>query len=214
MGCDIHAFVEFFSKQESAKNDSCFVDCFADELSFGRDYVLFGFLAGVRHMCPVLVAPRGIPKDPNLSYPASSRYFLDVIDDTESSRIIYRTNSISRNDAEEYVSKGVSRYVDADRKRIVEPGFHTPTWLTLDELIEIRKLYLIEIVQHYSDLSGKKRKELADFIQKKDARTLMKYAFPPHENAKFYATICTMQAIERSSESDDVSSRLVCWFDS
>lgn len=214
MGCDIHAFVEYFSKQESTKNDSCFVDCFADELSFGRDYVLFGLLAGVRHNCSVIVMPRGVPKDPHMSFSANRRYFLDVVDDTDTSRVVYRTNSITRSEADEYVSKGVSRYVDTGRTKIVEPGFHTPTWLTLDELIEIRKLYLIEIVQHYSDLSSKARKDLVEFLRNKDAKILMKYAFPPHDNNKFYATLCTMQALERSSETEDVTTRLVCWFDS
>lgn len=214
MGCDIHAFVEYFSTQDSVKNDSCFVDCYANELSFGRDYVLFGFLAGVRHPCQVIVPPRGVPKDPEMSYSASSRYFLNVVDDTDTARVVYRTNSVTRTEAESYVNTGASRYVDSNKKKIIEPGFHTPTWLSLGELIEIRKLYLIEIVQYYSHLPSKKRKELVEFLHKKDAQTLMKYAFPPHDNNKFYATLCTMQALERSSENEDVTTRLVCWFDS
>jgi hypothetical protein len=214
MGCDIHAFIELYSKQENAKHDSCFVDCFAEEVSFGRDYVLFGMLAGVRHHVPPVISPRGLPIDPKMSHQADSRYHITVLDSPSPEDIFMRFNCISRERAELYVNSGSTQYSDHTKARIIDPGWHTPTWLTLDELIELRKHYLIEVIEYYSDVSGKKRKELVNFIKGKDAKTLMRYSFPPHENVKFYAALCTMQALERASHSGDTTTRLVIWFDS
>lgn len=217
MGCDIHAFIETFSKQENAKNDMCYVDCFSGEVSFGRDYVLFGMLAGVRHSIPPVFRPRGIPNNPCLSDIAANRYFMKVLDSSTPNNSLLNvtgSNCISREGAEVYVSEGTTTYTDDSNSSIIDPSWHTPTWLTLDELLEVRKVYLIEIVQYYSKLSGKKIKELVSFLQSKDAKTLMRYSFPPYENTKFYATLCAMLALERSSDDNDIQSRLVCWFDS
>lgn len=211
MGCDIHAFIETFSKQESLTNDSCFVDCYSSEISFGRDYILFGLIAGVRHNA--IISPRGIPTNPSMSYTTSNKYFLRVVDLPED-EVSCRNNCVARMKAEEYVKQGSSQYTDDSKNKIIGPDWHTPTWLTLDELIQIRKIYLLETIQYYSNLSGKKIKELVDFIESKEPRLLMRYAFPPHENSKFYATLCAMQALERTSDENDVQSRLVCWFDS
>lgn len=214
MGCDIHAFIELYSKQEYAKHDACFVDCFAEEVSFGRDYVLFGLLAGVRHHAHPVISPRGLPNDPKMSHQADSRYHMTVLDCPNPEDVFMGFNCISRERAEVYVNSGSTHYSDDKKNRIVDPAWHTPTWLTLDELIELRKIYLIEVIEHYSDLCGKNRKELINFVKSKDARALMRYSFPPHENTKFYATLCTMQALERGSDCNDTHSRLVLWFDS
>jgi hypothetical protein len=211
MGCDIHAYIEFFSKSDFKNSRKCFVDCFAGELSFGRDYILFGLVAGVRHHLPPLIKARGIPTEPELSYTVSDAYYLNVVAD-DAAR--FSDNSIRRTLAEEYVSEGYAHYTDSTKSHITNPNYHSATYLTLDELLTIRKMYLTEIVEFYANISNTKKKDLLSFIQKTSTRELMKFSFPDYENVGLYTTICTMMALERVSEDSDTSTRLVCWFDS
>jgi len=74
MGCDIHAYIEYkFS-------DNNFTEVISDgEISFGRDYELFGILAGVRGMNKPIISPRGFPTANNSPMPpnwyVSEQYF-------------------------------------------------------------------------------------------------------------------------------------------
>lgn len=211
MGCDVHAYIEFFSKTESKNTNNCFVRCFSGEQSLGRDYTLFGLMAGVRHTVPPLIKPKGIPTQPNLSYQAADAYYLNVVSDDA---VRMPLNSIRQSVANEYVSEAYATYVDNSKLRITNPNFHTPTHLTLNELLTIRKMYLLEIIEFWANISNTKKSELLNFIRGTGARELMKFCFPEHENQSFYATICTMISLERCSENNDTETRLVCWFDS
>jgi hypothetical protein len=211
MGCDIHAHIEFFSKTEHKTTSNCFVRCFSGELSFGRDYILFGLMAGVRHSVPPIIKPKGIPTTPTLSYEVTDAYYLNVISD-EAPRA--PTNSIRESLAKEYVSEAYSIYVDDSKLRITNPNFHTPTWLTLDELLIIRKMYLLETVEFWANISKQKKIDMLNFIKSTGARELMKYSFPDYENSVLYAAVGTMMSLERVSENADTETRLVCWFDS
>lgn len=69
MGCDIHLFCERYNKESKRwenlslykKNDNGTFD--AVDVYIGRDYELFGLLAGVRSYTNPFVIPRGIPDD-------------------------------------------------------------------------------------------------------------------------------------------------------
>lgn len=211
MGCDIHAYIEFFSKTEHKSTSNCFVRGFSGQLSLGRDYTLFGLIAGVRHNVPPLIKPKGIPTEPGLSYEVADDYYLNVVSD-EAVRI--PPNSIRQSLADEYVSDAYSQYIDESKLKITNPNFHTPTHLTLDELLTIRKMYLLEIIEFWANISTQKKSDMLNFIRKTGARELMKFAFPEYDNQSLYAAICTMMALERCSESGDTATRLVCWFDS
>jgi hypothetical protein len=211
MGCDIHAYIEFFSKTEHKNTSNCYVGCFSGQLSLGRDYTLFGLIAGVRHSVPPLINPKGIPTKPGLSYEVADDYYLSVVSD-EATRV--SPNSIRQSLAQEYVLDAQSTYVDDSKMRITNPNFHTPTWVTLDELLTIRKMYLLEIIEFWSNISNQKKSDMLNFIRGIGARELMKYSFPEFENTTLYAAICAMMALERASENADTETRLVCWFDS
>ena len=211
MGCDIHAHIEFFSKSEYKSSGKCYVHCFSSELCFGRDYILFGLIAGVRHSVPPIIKPRGIPTAPEMSYVVSDSYYLSVVDDNATRVYV---NSVRSSQAQTWVSDSYSCYTDDSKMHITNPDFHSATHLTLDELLIIRKMYLLENIQFYSNISNIKKSELVAFIKTVAPRELMKYTFTAYENVSLYATISSMLALERVSEDSDTETRFVCWFDS
>jgi len=230
MGCDIHCYIEFYSREEFEKDSTPFVHSFSSgELNFCRNYTLFGCLAGVRCMIDPEISPRGIPKSPRLSYVAASNYYTLILSDKEyqeylndvQSRGYYSytwhpySNTISKSQLDEkYISKGYK--VDIENINGVEllcdPDLHTPTWFYLNELKKIRKNYLIEYTTYWSQLSKRKSKELLNFINSKNQFELMNYTFSDLESPCLYTTISTMDSMEKCNP--DIRTRLVCWFDS
>jgi hypothetical protein len=67
MGCDIHAYIDY-DHLGSISN-------LYGRLYLGRDYTLFGLIAGVRGQCHPVVAPRSLPSVTSFSvrYEAYSR---------------------------------------------------------------------------------------------------------------------------------------------
>lgn len=209
MGCDIHAYLEYYDK-DTQKYSKLFVNCLSENIQLGRDYVLFNLLAGVRGYRNPIFMPRGIPK--NLSYTVSDKFFLKVVDSVVGPNSHYpATNYIFRQEADDLVREGKSKYYENDTL-IADPAWHTPSWLNKNELIEIRKRYLIEMIDYEtSDYIGKRREEALDKLEHSDAVTLMKTCFPSLESVGLNAVIASMIAIENTNEYE---SRLVFWFDS
>jgi hypothetical protein len=211
MGCDIHAYVEMYYSHKS----NSFVDCFVENISMGRDYKLFGLLADVRSIHPENLQPKGIPTTPELSYMCAHHYYLSVCEHDKNNSVYYGySRSILRDEAEKLIAQGRTAYIDAGKTIITNPDYHSATYLCLAEMMQVRKRYLIDNVMYESELSGKKRKSLVDFMESKDPRTLMQYAFPEHDSLALYATIKTMMALESGAGENEVKTRFVCWFDS
>lgn len=222
MGCDIHAYIEYYSKQDYNKDKRCFVDCFSSQIDLGRNYILFGLLAGVRSMCDSVVPVKGIPTDPEMSYICKGDYYLNVVDDEEfkENQRMYTSGwckrTITRSEAESYATDSLwkGKYANAEKTIMIDPSWHTPTWLTLPELQEVRKQYLLEQIEFYSEVSGKAKKELLKHVSSLHASEMMRYTFIPHESKRLLATIHAMNALEKASGELDYTTRLVCWFDS
>jgi hypothetical protein len=157
MGCDIHMYVEYrqtFASQraqwERYRPGQEFVEdrpapwfSFGSRINPGRDYGLFGLLAGVR-AGSALIEPRGVPED--MSWVASSDYWC-WIDYGESG------DGVRPEKVAEWVRYGrktkgsykPSVLHDASGERIYgkehegkpthveHPDWHTPSWLTLAE---------------------------------------------------------------------------------
>lgn len=121
MGCDIHCYVEYKSPE------SKYWESFGGHFNPGRDYSLFGRLAGIRRseVAP-LVEPRGIPRD--LAFKASRDYWLWVSRKPDDSG-----TQVTRSQANEFVSSGLSRYNPENDQEISNPDWHTETWLTCAE---------------------------------------------------------------------------------
>jgi hypothetical protein len=219
MGCDIHAYIECFSKRESAQSQQCYVTCVAKDISFGRDYQLFGLFAGIRGLSPSVFPVKGIPSSPLLSAPVDFEYHQLVIEDDQIGNFtkqLFAHEYVSRTEAESLVKKRITEYANSDRTKIIKPGMHTPSWLSLNELILIRKNYLIEnidqdIYSQYS-ISSKAKSELLYFIKNKDEKVLLKFCFDKFECTTLYSCINAMHTMEKCN--DDNFTRLVFWFDS
>lgn len=210
MGCDIHCYLEYYS--EESKPNVPYVHSFSyDQIAFGRDYLLFGCLAGVRHAIKPIVEPRGLADDPEFGWVVKNKLFLKIIDEEPNST---EYNCISRTEAERLLSSTQNKYTTKKMQNdgvIVNPDYHTISWVSLSELLKIRKLYLLENVKYWSDLSGKKRKELTDFIDNTSESDLFNYTFGENDSAVLYSTILCMTGFERMSTY--TKTRLVFWFD-
>jgi len=218
MGCDIHAYIEHYSKKDLLTG-KCFVDSYCGRINFGRDYLMFGLLAGVRSLEAPVVPTRGLPTNPPLSWECATEYYLRVVGDEEyetAKRDLLGQRLISKSKLDQVNTSYYGGKLQPDSQNMIpDPDYHSITWLTLDELIMVRKRYLLEYIQFYDELSGisnKKKKELIKFINDTDEKNLMKYTFHPYESLSLYTTICSMMAMERTS--DDIVTRFVCWFDS
>ncbi|WP_300573452.1 hypothetical protein [Phenylobacterium sp.] len=119
MGCDIHMYAEYTGDPAAGHWAG-----FGGRINPGRDYDLFGKLAGVRtdgQMFPV----RGKPD--HLGIYASS-------DDS-----LYITNepgdgNATRELAEDWVARGISRWTDEREVFVTNPDNHTHSWVTPAEL--------------------------------------------------------------------------------
>lgn len=78
MGCDIHTYVEHYNKESKRWENLSLYKKDKDgtfstiDIYDGRDYELFGILAGVRGTAGSFVMPRGVPDD--LSCEVSNKY--------------------------------------------------------------------------------------------------------------------------------------------
>jgi hypothetical protein len=216
MGCDIHTYLELYSKKESKQSKHCWVNSIS-KIHFGRNYNLFSLMAGVRGCSKSIYPVKGVPTSPNMSYSTSSQYYATVIDDKDLNLYGERnTNVIVRSQAEELVSKGITSYGNFEKTKIANPDYHTASWLNIDELAHIRKEYLIQNIEYYSNFptNSLKKRDLLAFVQGKDPISLLSFCFHNYEDEVLYSTINMMNSLEKCSVDDDNVARVVFWFDS
>ena len=134
MGCDIHCYIEY-----AGLYNEDYYDSFGGEIYIGRDYNLFNLMAGVRSHYPnPVIAPRGIPS--NLGFEAGNDYHLMVNDEfAEKEYEKYTTQAL----AEQWVKNNLSQWVIDPKRpefvRVTHPDWHTPSWLTREEIISIKR---------------------------------------------------------------------------
>lgn len=124
MGCDIHCYVEYREGPEGPEGHGW--RGFGDRINPGRDYGMFGFMAGVRGDGPPVTAPRGVPKD--MDWVARGDFTLFVTANEERAD---DDGYVPKERADRYLADGSSERWDDDR--ITHPDWHTPGWLTPDE---------------------------------------------------------------------------------
>lgn len=142
MGCDIHLYMEYKNPENTWSKRW---DNFGKRISVGRDYYLFGLMAGVRGGAKPIAAPRGIPND--IDYYTAQDYYWFIGDtnetDTDGSRFI------TLKDAERWGTT-----IELDDKgnpyRIPDPDLHSASWLTFGEYTSA--LALAELA-YYKDCS-------------------------------------------------------------
>lgn len=140
MGCDIHPYIEYTYDGDS---DDPHWQCFAAGFG-GRDYWLFGLLAGVRDDTygPV-VEPRGAPD--KLSYTVDDAYYLRISDAHADEE-----GFCSLANAERWGRNIILHPSLGTPWKTVGPDWHTAGWLTSDELERALAIYMT----HYQQLYG------------------------------------------------------------
>jgi len=133
MGCDIHLRVEQRLKVNPYPSEPhIWNSCgFRGEFS-SRIYGMFARMADVRshgNSYKVQFKPRGLPD--NMSYSTEETFYLYVTDDKE---IADYESFVSRDEAEQWVNDGDSKWIDEDHGRVSDPDFHSHSWLTTQEL--------------------------------------------------------------------------------
>lgn len=215
MGCDIHAHIEYYP--ESNGSSPVYTHTFATNLDLGRNYTLFSLMAGVRGLCLPVTYPKGLPTSPPVGYVVSYNYYSFVVEDLESVAGLkeaahknFQNSVITREKADELVSKGTP-YYNQEKTLIANPDYHTPSWLTLGEMLRVRQKYLLEAIEYESDMRGKRRRNALDLIDDCSPEELMAHNFGDIEYVPLNATIAAMMILERHTK---YRSRLVFWFDS
>lgn len=130
MGCDIHAYIDY---DEYVYDNKKHVSCIA-ELHLGRNYELFGLMAGVR--CPdlALFSPRGLPE--NFSWHTKYENELMVL---EKESDCDEDHTCSREAAERWVKSGVSKWTNDKHNYVTHPDWHSHSYLYVNELKQVLK---------------------------------------------------------------------------
>lgn len=136
MGCDIHAYVDY---DEPNDHDHKWVGHLGS-FSIGRDYLLFGIMAGVR--CPdyALFEPKGLPE--HLSWRTLHEATLFVVQgETDEHGMCSKESAERWHQSWLRHKQGVGGYVDAEQKRVHHPDWHSHSWLTTSELKQVIEKY-------------------------------------------------------------------------
>lgn len=122
MGCDIHLYVEYKSKNTD------YWRSFGKRINPGRIYGMFAKLADVRngYGYETIAAERGLPD--NISYEArnDSQLFISETDGDD---------YVHPNTAKRWVESGSSVYTNEGRS-VTHPDWHSHSWATTQELEE------------------------------------------------------------------------------
>ena len=135
MGCDIHMFIEYsdFTGQDGEPHWSTF----GGECGPGRDYKMFGLMAGVRGR-EELYQPKGLP-DGKMSHRADS-YMWILINDEYAEKGYEGYTSLAQ--AQSWREE-IENDKDGKPRRVKNPDLHSHTWLTLSEYRHILNHYKV-----------------------------------------------------------------------
>jgi len=145
MGCDIHMYVQYQNKKQAKETKKQGREPywwnFGGQMNPGRNYTMFGILAGVRDW-PAdenkSFEPRGIP-DFGLCYTARGDLYLYIVDD-EDGRVDPGENYCTLEQAQRWRrriynnDKGEPWYTE-------HPDWHSHSWLTTKELAQAFRWY-------------------------------------------------------------------------
>jgi hypothetical protein len=213
MGCDIHSFIDYEEGQQPDGRTGVFQ---FGTVHIHRDYFLFALMAGVRTDEPAdaVVPPRGVPR---LSGRTQDEFAMFVTDDTGGD-----PHYCTRETAEGYVKHG-SFYLDPEKRFVSNPDWHTPSWLTVPELEEVRRRYREGLTKRHAAYQ-EQTKKVREMAKEHDPKTtdaaldegwLTK--FRPEEDTvrgseltRLDAAIAAMKVLDGDTPG---RSRLTFWFD-
>ena len=126
MSCDIHLYIEHRPTDPKARYGYEWQG-FGGRINPGRDYEIFGLLAGVRGGT-ALVKPRGFPTDASFEARCDNQLYLT---DNE----VAGERETQKTKAQEWVDRGNSEFLIRDGKpyAVTHPDWHTHSRLTSKE---------------------------------------------------------------------------------
>jgi hypothetical protein len=127
MGCDIHLYIEYCYNPD--KTDAYWQSF--GHIRPGRDYEMFTALAGVRGSYEPIVHPRGVPD--KMGFESEWDYYLTVNDKYKDQEGYCSTTTADR-----WVEEGTGERIlplqdGTSIRKVVNPDWHTPSWLTAEE---------------------------------------------------------------------------------
>lgn len=202
MGCDIHCYIEYRPKNAETWRD------FGGRINPGRNYWMFGTMAGVRRDDLPFIKPRGWPEDCALAAFNDNTHYVSETQ-TEDFKHSDSNLTYSRTHAEEYVAKGYCQYVSRnglEKHWVTNCDHHSHSWLTADEF----ELAIAGCLKASGFQIGALR--LTDAEGQQALATIQK------TDDQVYALSCITEywavlASMRCFEAQGCQSRLVFWFD-
>lgn len=144
MGCDIHCYVEYASFNRGGNGEPYWQNL-GGRSNPGRDYGMFGLIAGVRGG-EALFPPKGLPSGA-IGWETKDDAFVRVTENGNPHDQCGCPDSyeMSRPQAEEYLAKGYAQEIERDKDgnltRITHCDWHSHTWLTTEEFNQILEAY-------------------------------------------------------------------------
>lgn len=142
MGCDIHMFIHYKDKESTTD----WWRDFGGNINGGRDYLMFGFLAGVRHEVPGGLSAKGLPEH-SLSWIADETYYTPIYEKETESEPNHRHSDEGKWEISLEHARSWERYgrkiIERDGKpvKIANPDYHSASWLTIKELSDVYRKY-------------------------------------------------------------------------
>lgn len=192
MGCDIHCYIEY--KEPDREHWSGF----GNRINPGRNYGLFGAMAGVRCDLPH-IEPRGVPEE--IAYECSGDYWIYI-----SSESAEGDGTCSEEKAKSCIQYGsVLKKSDAPivGNFVSDPDSHTHSWLTADEFELAIATYLKDGGFQIGTL------RLEGPTQEALANPTMEQTWTLRALTEYWAILAAMRCFEAQGK----KSRLVFWFD-
>lgn len=202
MGCDIHCYIEYKPQGSDRWHE------FGKGINPGRNYSMFGAMAGVRTDHIPHINPRGWPADCGFSAFNDNTIYIS---DSQKEDFKHEDGEFyySRKHAEDYVAKGYCQFVERNGRKswVTNSDHHSHSWLTASEFelsiadylkaagfaVNTPRLMAPENVQAnaLSDMSADERK------------------WALNDLAEYWAILQAMRCFEAQGH----QSRLVFWFD-
>ena len=202
MGCDIHLYIEYKSKDGY---DPAWQG-FGGNINPGRNYAMFALMADVRNYysdgkLPVLVERRGMPDDAGYTATDDNRIYIS---ETKSE------DYVSMETANRWVKSGSSKFIndnDGNPIWVTNPDAHSHSWLTTSEFESVINKYLeLEAGWHKVRVEEHNKMVERENIQPDS----WAYAPPSINNEPEYQVV--LASLKRFEELG-YDARVVFWFD-
>ena len=201
MGCDIHLYIEYKSKDGY---DPAWQG-FGGNINPGRNYAMFALMADVRNYgdekLPVLVERRGMPDDAGYTATDDNRIYIS---ETKSE------DYVSMETAKRWVKSGSSKFIndkDGNPIWVTNPDAHSHSWLTTSEFESVINKYLeLEAGWH------KVRVEEHNKMVKEENIQTDSWAYAPPsmvDEPEYQVVLASLKRFEELG----YDARIVFWFD-